>query len=153
MAVTFKLNGKQVTLDVEADMPLLWAVRDHAGLTGSKFGCGIGQCGACTMHVDDLPVRSCSTPLGDVAGKDVRTIEMVGATPVGKAVQQAWIAHQVPQCGYCQSGQIMSAVALLEKNRNPTEADIEAAMQGNLCRCGTYNYIRAAIVAAAKALG
>ena len=152
MPVAFTLNGKSVSLDVEPDMPLLWAIRD-SGLTGTKFGCGVAQCGACTVHIDGVAARSCITPVSDVEGRAVLTIEMVGESKVGKAVQDAWIAHQVPQCGYCQSGQIMSAAALLAANKAPGDADIDAAMQGNICRCGTYNYIRAAIGTAAKALG
>ena len=152
MPVAFTLNGKSVSLDVEPDMPLLWAIRD-SGLTGTKFGCGVAQCGACTVHIDGAAARSCITPVSDVEGRAVLTIEMVGESKVGKAVQDAWIAHQVPQCGYCQSGQIMSAAALLAANKAPGDADIDAAMQGNICRCGTYNYIRAAIGTAAKALG
>ncbi|QQS12425.1 MAG: (2Fe-2S)-binding protein [Rhodospirillales bacterium] len=153
MAVAFTLNGKPASLDVEPEMPLLWALREAAGLTGTKFGCGLAQCGACTVHLDGAPVRSCQTTTGDVAGRAVVTIEAVGGTPIGKAVQEAWIAHQVPQCGYCQSGQIMSAAVLLATNRAPTDADIDAAMRGNICRCGTYNAIRAAIKTAAKSLG
>ena len=152
MPVAFILNGKPVSLDVEPEMPLLWAIRD-TGLTGTKFGCGVAQCGACTVHIDGAAMRSCITPAADVEGKTVVTIEAVGGGRVGKAVQDAWIAHQVPQCGYCQSGQIMSAAALLAANKTPGDADIDAAMQGNICRCGTYNYIRAAIGTAAKALG
>jgi len=152
MPVAFILNGKPVSLDVEPEMPLLWAIRD-TGLTGTKFGCGVAQCGACTVHIDGAAMRSCITPVGEVEGKAIVTIEAVGGSRVGKAVQDAWIAHQVPQCGYCQSGQIMSAAALLSANKTPGDADIDAAMQGNICRCGTYNYIRAAIGTAAKALG
>jgi isoquinoline 1-oxidoreductase alpha subunit len=152
MPVAFTLNGKPVSLDVEPDMPLLWAIRD-TGLTGTKFGCGVAQCGACTVHLDGAPIRSCVTSVGDVADKAVLTIEAIGDSRVGKAVQEAWIAHQVPQCGYCQSGQIMSAAALLAANTTPGADDINAAMQGNICRCGTYNYIRAAIATAARELG
>lgn len=150
--VQLKINGKPTRLDVDPDTPLLWAVREHTGLTGTKFGCGIAMCGACTMHVDGQPVRSCSTFLGDVEGADVTTIEGI-ANPDGTlhAVQEAWIKHQVPQCGYCQSGQIMSAVALLRDTPNPTDEDINAAMSGNVCRCGMYDRIRAAIKTAAKA--
>ncbi|MCW5745182.1 MAG: (2Fe-2S)-binding protein [Alphaproteobacteria bacterium] len=153
MAVAFTLNGQPVSLDVEADMPLLWALRDVANLTGTKFGCGIAQCGACTVHLDGMATRACITPVGDVAGRSVVTIEAIAQSRVGKAVQDAWIAHQVPQCGYCQSGQIMSATALLSEIKSPSDADIDAAMQGNICRCGTYNYIRAAIRTAARNLG
>src|SRR5947209_13250269 len=146
---TLNINGRHVTVDVPADMPILWVLRDVVGLTGTKFGCGIALCGACTVHLDGQPVRSCSTPVSAAAGKKVTTVEAIGATPAGKAVQAAWIRHDVPQCGYCQSGQIMSASALLAKNRAPTDADIDAAMSGNVCRCGTYNQIRAAIKDAA----
>ncbi|HEX6957723.1 MAG TPA: (2Fe-2S)-binding protein [Ferrovibrio sp.] len=151
MAVQFTLNGNPVTLDADPDMPLLWAVRDEIGLTGSKFGCGKAQCGACTMHVDGSPVRSCSTPLSAVAGSNVTTIEGLNGK-VAEAVQAAWIKHEVAQCGYCQSGQIMSAVALLADNNKPTDDDIDAAMQGNICRCATYVRIRSAIHDAAKTL-
>jgi isoquinoline 1-oxidoreductase alpha subunit len=153
MAIAFVLNGKPASLDIEPEMPLLWVLRDIVGMTGTKFGCGVAQCGACTVHVDGTAIRSCVTTLGDVAGKEVVTIEAIGDSRVGRAVQKAWMAHQVPQCGYCQSGQIMSAAALLSANTNPGDADIDAAMQGNICRCGTYNYIRAAIRAAARTLG
>lgn len=151
MAVSFTLNGKAVHLNVPDDMPLLWAIRDVAGLTGTKFGCGMAQCGACTVHVDGEPVRSCSTPAADAKGKKVTTIEGLAGKPA-KAVQAAWRKLEVPQCGYCQSGQIMSATALLEKNPAPTDDDIDGAMAGNICRCATYQRIRAAIHAAAKSL-
>jgi isoquinoline 1-oxidoreductase alpha subunit len=141
----FTVNGKPVTVDADPDMPLLWALREDLQLTGTKFGCGMALCGACTVHIDGQPVRSCSMALGAVEGRQVTTIEAVGATPAGQAVQQAWIARDVPQCGYCQSGQIMSACALLADKRQPSDADIDAAMSGNVCRCGTYNQIRAAI--------
>jgi isoquinoline 1-oxidoreductase alpha subunit len=147
--VSFLLNGKPRKVDVAPDTPLLWVLRDSLHLTGTKFGCGIAQCGACTVHLDGQPVRSCSTPVSAAAGKKVTTIEGVGATSAGKAVQAAWIQHDVPQCGYCQSGQIMSASALVAKNRAPSDADIDAAMSGNVCRCGTYNQIREAIKDAA----
>jgi len=149
--VQLTVNGKAESIDMDVDTPLLWAVREQLGLTGTKFGCGVALCGACTVHVDGAPVRSCSTFLGDVAGKDVTTIEGVAA-PDGTlhAVQAAWIKHQVPQCGYCQSGQVMSAVALLKDKPNPTDADIDEAMAGNVCRCGMYTRIRAAIKTAAK---
>lgn len=150
--VQLKINGKPTRLDVDPNTPLLWAVREQVGLTGTKFGCGIAMCGACTMHVDGQPVRSCSTPLAVAEGAEVTTIEGI-ANPDGTlhAVQEAWIKHQVPQCGYCQSGQIMSAVALLRDKPNPTDDDINTAMSGNVCRCGMYDRIRAAIKTAAKA--
>jgi isoquinoline 1-oxidoreductase subunit alpha len=147
-----EINGKRVEVDVEPDMPLLWALRDHLSLTGTKYGCGMALCGACTVHVDGQPVRSCSTPVAAVAGKQITTIESIGATMVGSAVQEAWIAENVAQCGYCQSGQIMSATALLTSNKSPTDADIDAAMAGNICRCATYPRIRAAIKRAAGSL-
>jgi len=150
--IRLTVNGKAVSLDADADMPLLWALRENLQLTGTKFGCGMALCGACTVHLDGQPVRSCSTPLSAAAGKRVTTIEAIGATRVGKTVQAAWIAHDVPQCGYCQSGQIMSACALLAGKKNPGDADIDGAMSGNLCRCGTYNQIRAAIKDAAADL-
>jgi isoquinoline 1-oxidoreductase subunit alpha len=152
MTTTFVLNDKPVTLDVEPDMPLLWALRESAGLHGTKFGCGMALCGACTVHVNDRPIRSCITPVATVAGKQVRTIEGLGSKPA-RAVQDAWVELQVPQCGYCQSGQIMSATALLESNKSPSDADIDAAMSGNICRCATYQRIRAAIHRAAEQLG
>jgi len=151
--ITFSLNGKRAKADVEPDTPLLWVLRDSLGMTGTKFGCGQGLCGACTVHLDGNPVRSCSTPVSAAAGKKITTIEAISASPVGKAVQAAWVKHDVPQCGYCQSGQIMSAVALLESKPKPTDADIDAAMSGNLCRCGTYQRIRAAIHTAAGTKG
>jgi isoquinoline 1-oxidoreductase alpha subunit len=147
--ISFIVNGKTREVGAAPDTPLLWVLRDSLHLTGTKFGCGIAQCGACTVHLDGQPVRSCSTPVSAAAGKKVTTVEGVGATRAGKAVQAAWIRHDVPQCGYCQSGQIMSASALLAKNRAPTDADIDEAMSGNVCRCGTYNQIRAAIKDAA----
>jgi isoquinoline 1-oxidoreductase alpha subunit len=147
--ISFIVNGKTREVGASPDTPLLWVLRDSLHLTGTKFGCGIAQCGACTVHLDGQPVRSCSTPVSAAAGKKVTTVEGIGATRAGKAVQAAWIRHDVPQCGYCQSGQIMSASALLAKNRTPTDADIDAAMSGNVCRCGTYNQIRAAIKDAA----
>ena len=149
----FSVNGKPVQVDVLPDTPLLWVLRDSLNLTGTKFGCGIAQCGACTVHIDGVAMRSCITPVAAVAGKKITTIEAVGASKVGKAVQKAWIEIDVPQCGYCQSGQIMSAAALLAKNPKPSDADIDAAMSGNICRCGTYNRIRAAIHRAAGAKG
>ncbi len=151
---TFRINGETRTVDVEPDMPLLWVIREQLRLTGTKFGCGIAQCGACTVHLDGVPVRSCSTPVAAAEGADVTTIEGVAAADgTLHAVQQAWIELQVPQCGYCQSGQIMSAVALLAETPDPTDADIDAAMRGNICRCGAYGRIRAAIRTAAKASG
>jgi len=143
------INGKSYRVEAEEDTPILWVVRDYVGLTGTKFGCGIGQCGACTVHLDGKPIRSCSTPVAAAVGKKITTIEGVSEDAT-HAVQQAWIEEQVPQCGYCQSGQIMSAVALLNENPDPSDADINAAMQGNICRCGTYHRIRKAIKRAAK---
>jgi isoquinoline 1-oxidoreductase subunit alpha len=150
--LTLNINGKTMQVDAEPDTPLLWALRDTLQLTGTKFGCGMALCGACTVHLDGQPVRSCSTPLSAATGKKIVTIEGVGAGRVGKAVQEAWQKLDVVQCGYCQSGQIMSAVALLEKNRKPTDADIDGALEGNICRCGTYVRIRAGIHEAAKSL-
>jgi isoquinoline 1-oxidoreductase alpha subunit len=152
MTTRFTLNGRAVALDADPEMPLLWAIRDVQGLTGTKFGCGIAQCGACTVHVDGEPTRSCSMPLADAAGKKIVTIEGA-ATKVARAVQTAWVQHEVAQCGYCQSGQIMSAVALLTAKPKPSDSDIDDAMRGNICRCATYVRIRAAIHAAAKTLG
>ena len=151
MAINLILNGSPVTLDVEPDTPLLWAIRESAGLHGTKFGCGMALCGACTVHVEGKPIRSCVTPIANVQGKEVRTIEGLQSRP-GRAIQDAWIELQVPQCGYCQSGQIMSATALLERNQAPTDTDIDAAMSGNICRCATYQRIRAAIHRAAEQL-
>lgn len=150
--IEFTLNGKAVKTDLPDDTPLLWAVRDGFALTGSKFGCGMGLCGACTMHMDGQPIRACSTPISAVAGTRITTIEAAGADKVGAAVQAAWEKLDVVQCGYCQSGQIMSATALLAGNPNPTDADIDAAMAGNICRCATYVRIRAAIHEAASTL-
>jgi isoquinoline 1-oxidoreductase subunit alpha len=152
LMLTLNINGKAMQVDAEPDTPLLWVLRDTLQLTGTKFGCGAALCGACTVHLDGQPVRSCSTPLSAAAGKKIVTIEGVGDGRVGKAVQQAWQKLDVVQCGYCQSGQIMSAVALLEKNHKPTDADIDGAMGGNICRCGTYVRIRAGIHEAAKSL-
>jgi isoquinoline 1-oxidoreductase alpha subunit len=149
---TLTINGKATTVAAPDDTPLLWVLRDHVGLTGTKFGCGMALCGACTVHLDGAPTRSCQIPLSAAAGKKITTIEGVGASPAGKAVQAAWMKIGVPQCGYCQSGQIMSATALLQANAKPSDADIDAAMSGNICRCGTYQRIRAAIHAAADAL-
>jgi isoquinoline 1-oxidoreductase subunit alpha len=148
----FSVNGKSVTLDVPADMPLLWALRDLAGLTGTKFGCGMGLCGACTVHLDGQPVRSCITPVAVIQGRSITTIEGVGSDTIGKALQNAWRELAVPQCGYCQAGQIMAAAALLRQKAQPTDADIDAAMSGNICRCGTYTRIRAAIKRASSAV-
>ena len=147
------INGRRYDVDLPDDTPLLWALRDQLGLTGTKFGCGMALCGACTVHVDGQPVRSCTTPMSAVANKKIVTIEAVGADKVGKAVQEAWIEMGVPQCGYCQAGQIMSATALLKRNPKPTDADIDAAMSGNICRCGTYVRIRAAIKRAGSPQG
>jgi len=147
------INGKTREVDADPRTPLLWVLRDTLGMTGTKFGCGAQLCGACTVHLDGKPVRSCGTPLSAAAGKNITTIEAIGATPTGKKVQQAWAALDVPQCGYCQSGQIMSATALLEAKPNPSDADIDAAMAGNICRCGTYPRIRAAIHKAAGTKG
>ena len=149
---TFKLNGQSTTVDADPSTPILWALRDNLGLTGTKFGCGQALCGACTVHVDGQPVRSCVTPVSAAEGKRITTIEGNEADQVGRAVAAAWIRHDVPQCGYCQSGQIMSATGLLKKNGKPTDAEIDAAMAGNVCRCGTYSRIRAAIKDAASKL-
>ena len=153
MGTSLKINGKSVTVNAEPDTPLLWVIRDEVGLTGTKFGCGMALCGACTVHLEGTPVRSCQTPLSAAVGKNVSTIESVSSTEVGRKIQAAWIAHDVPQCGYCQSGQIMSAVALLEAKPSPTDSDIDQAMSGNICRCGTYPRIRAAIHTAAGTKG
>jgi isoquinoline 1-oxidoreductase alpha subunit len=149
--VTLTINGQTHELDVDGEMPLLWALRDHLGMTGTKYGCGLALCGACTVHVDGEPVRSCQTAVQDVVGRKVTTIEGLGGR-VAKAVQAAWQKLDVVQCGYCQSGQIMSAVGLLAQNPKPTDADIDSAMDGNVCRCATYVRIRAAIHEAAKEL-
>ncbi|MFN7263561.1 MAG: (2Fe-2S)-binding protein [Phenylobacterium sp.] len=146
MATSLEINGRRVQVEAAPDTPLLWVLRDEAGLTGSKYGCGVGQCGACTVLADGAPVRSCSLPVSALAGIKITTIEGLGGT---HPVQEAWVRLDVPQCGYCQSGQIMSAVALLAGNANPTDADIDAAMDGNICRCGAYQRIRAAIREAA----
>ncbi len=151
--VQISVNGKMVSVDAEDDMPLLWALREQLQLTGTKFGCGMALCGACTVHLDGQAVRSCTTPVSAAAGKKVTTIEGIGASATGKAVQAAWISNDVPQCGYCQSGQIMSACALLADKPKPSDADIDSAMSGNICRCGTYNQIRAAIKDASANLG
>ena len=149
--VTLQINGQPQTIDATPDTPLLWALRDVLGLTGTKFGCGIAQCGACTVHMDGKAVRSCLLTIGSVGNRAITTIEAVGNTPNGAQVQKAWLDIEVVQCGYCQSGQIMSATALLNKTPHPQDADIDAAMAGNLCRCGTYGRIRQAIKNAAKA--
>jgi isoquinoline 1-oxidoreductase alpha subunit len=150
--VALQVNGKRVEVDADNDTPLLWVLRDHLALTGTKYGCGMALCGACTVHVEGQPTRSCVTPVSAVAGKRITTIEGVGATKVGKAVQEAWIAEEVPQCGYCQSGQVMSATGLLATNKHPNDQEIDAAMTGNICRCATYVRIRAAVKRAAKSL-
>jgi isoquinoline 1-oxidoreductase alpha subunit len=149
MPFSVRINGVAHTVEVDGDTPLLWVLRDVLGMTGTKFGCGIALCGACTVHIDGTPRRSCVTPIESIGAGAVTTIEAIGATPLGKAVQQAWLDLDVVQCGYCQSGQIMSAVALLAATPRPTDADIDAAMSGNVCRCGTYQRIRAAIHRAA----
>jgi len=148
--VTLTINGKVQTVDVSPDMPLLWVLRDLLGLTGTKFGCGVALCGACTVHLDGIPRRACVTPVGAAVDHAITTVEAIGATPAGRKVQQAWLELEVVQCGYCQSGQIMSAAALLEKVPSPTDADIDQAMSGNICRCGTYPRIREAIKHAAR---
>ena len=148
MAISFNLNGSTVSVQAEPDTPLLWVIRDEVGLTGTKFGCGAALCGACTVHLDGVAIRSCQTPVSSVSGKKVSTVESLSADN-SHPLQKAWIKHQVPQCGYCQSGQLMSAAALLSKNKNPSDGDIDAAMAGNLCRCGTYNRVRAAVKDAA----
>jgi isoquinoline 1-oxidoreductase alpha subunit len=147
--ITLNVNGKPRNLDIAEDMPLLWTLRDVLSMTGTKFGCGAGLCGACTVHIDGQQARSCITPVSAAVGKKITTIEAIGATPAGKKVQAAWLSLDVPQCGYCQSGQIMSASALLAGNAKPSDADIDSAMAGNICRCGTYPRIRAAIKKAA----
>jgi isoquinoline 1-oxidoreductase subunit alpha len=145
MSYKVQVNGTEHTVEVEGDTPLLWVLRDTLNMTGTKFGCGVAQCGACTVHVDGVPTRSCQLPVQNAGSLNITTIEGVGATPIGKMVQEAWLTLDVPQCGYCQAGQIMAATALLERNPNPSEADIDNAMSGNLCRCATYIRIRAAI--------
>jgi isoquinoline 1-oxidoreductase subunit alpha len=149
--IALQINGQLCNVDVPSDTPLLWTLRDALGLTGTKFGCGIAQCGACTVHLDGQPVRSCVFPVGNIGDRKITTIEAIGATSIGARVQQAWLDLEVVQCGYCQSGQIMSAAALLATTRHPQDADIDAAMAGNICRCGTYLRIRAAIKKAATA--
>jgi isoquinoline 1-oxidoreductase subunit alpha len=147
------VNGRHYSVDLPADTPLLWVLRDHIGLTGTKFGCGMALCGACTVHIDGKAARSCTTPLSVLGGKKVTTIEAMAADPIGKAVQSAWVELGVPQCGYCQAGQIMSATALLKDKPQPTDDDIVGAMAGNICRCGTYTRIRSAIKRAAGSQG
>jgi isoquinoline 1-oxidoreductase alpha subunit len=153
MIYKLKINGTTRSVDVDSDTPLLWVLRDVLGMTGTKFGCGLALCGACTVHIDGHATRSCITQVSSVGAKAVTTIEAVGKTPQGKAVQQAWLELDVPQCGYCQSGQIMSASALLATNPHPTDADIDSAMSGNICRCGTYIRIREGIKRAAQSNG
>jgi isoquinoline 1-oxidoreductase alpha subunit len=147
---TLTINGQEHELDVPDDMPLLWVLRDVVRLTGTKFGCGVALCGACTVHVDGRPIRSCVAPVSSVVGKEITTVEAIGDTPSGEKIQRAWLDIEVVQCGYCQSGQIMSAAALLESNPSPTDSEIDAAMSGNICRCGTYPRIRAAIKQASQ---
>jgi isoquinoline 1-oxidoreductase alpha subunit len=151
MAFAIKVNRSTYSVDVDDDTPLLWVLRDVLGMTGTKFGCGKALCGACTVHVDGAPTRSCITAVGDVGASEITTIEAVGDTPAGATIQRAWLDKEVVQCGYCQSGQIMSAAALLASNPRPTDQDIDDAMSGNICRCGTYPRIREAIKAAARA--
>ncbi len=150
---TLEINGKARTIDADPATPLLWVIRDSLNMTGTKFGCGAALCGACTVHLDGEPIRSCVTPVSAVAGRKIATVEGIGETRVGKAIQAAWAAESVPQCGYCQSGQVMAATALLVANPAPNDADIDAAMSGNICRCATYPRIRAAIKRAAKEAG
>jgi isoquinoline 1-oxidoreductase alpha subunit len=150
--VELNVNGRAMTIDADPSTPLLWALRDNLGLTGTKFGCGIAACGACTVHVDGQPKRACVTPISSVAGARITTIEAMEADRVGRAVQDAWVRNDVVQCGYCQSGQVMAAAALLREKKSPSDADIDSAMAGVLCRCGTYTRIRAAIKDAAKSL-
>jgi isoquinoline 1-oxidoreductase alpha subunit len=150
--VTLTVNGKKMPVDADPDTPLLWVLRDYLDLTGTKYGCGIALCGACTVHINGHATRSCQTSLASVEGKRITTIEAVGKTKEGKAVQDAWVANEVPQCGYCQSGQVMSAAALLAKVKRPTDAEIDEAMSGNVCRCGTYNRIRLAVKQASRSL-
>ena len=150
--VTLTVNGKKMPVDADPDTPLLWVLRDHLNMTGTKYGCGMALCGACTVHVNGQATRSCQTPLSSAAGKRITTIEGIGQTKEGRAVQEAWVANEVPQCGYCQSGQIMSATALLAKVKRPSDAEIDEAMAGNVCRCGTYNRIRLAVRQASKSI-
>lgn len=148
---TLMINGQPRQVDVPDEMPLLWVLRDILGMTGTKYGCGIAQCGACTVHLEGQPIRSCVTPIAAVVGRSLTTIESIGQTPVGQAVQQAWLEHEVVQCGYCQSGQIMAAAALLQSNPHPDDQAIDTAMAGNLCRCATYTRIRSAIKSVGEA--
>ena len=150
--ITLNINGRDLQVDADPSTPVLWALRDNLNLTGTKFGCGAALCGACTVHLDGQPVRACITPIISVGRQTITTIEAMAGDPVGSAVQAAWVRHDVPQCGYCQSGQIMSATALLRANQAPSDADIDGAMSGNICRCGTYQRIRAAIKDAATTL-
>ncbi|WP_313707125.1 2Fe-2S iron-sulfur cluster-binding protein [Massilia sp.] len=150
--VQLNINGRDTEIDADPSTPILWALRDNLDMTGTKFGCGAALCGACTVHLNGDPIRACVTPIASAVGQQITTIEAIAQDPVGKAVQTAWIAHDVPQCGYCQSGQVMSATALLRTNKAPSDADIDNAMSGNICRCGTYQRIRAAIKDAAKSL-
>ncbi|EGI77166.1 (2Fe-2S)-binding protein [Hylemonella gracilis] len=152
MAVSFTLNGKPASVNVDPGTPILWTLRDTLGMTGTKFGCGMAMCGACTVHLNGAAIRSCVTPVASAEGQRITTIESLATDKVGRAVEDAWVKHDVAQCGYCQSGQIMSATALLASNKKPSDADIDAAMAGNVCRCGTYARIRAAIHDAARAL-
>jgi isoquinoline 1-oxidoreductase alpha subunit len=152
MAFTTRINGINHSVDVDGDTPLLWVIRDVLGMTGTKFGCGRALCGACTVHIDGSPIRSCAVPIERVGDASITTIEAIGETPIGRSVQQAWLEHEVVQCGYCQSGQIMSAAALLASNPNPNDEDISLAMSGNICRCGTYLRIRDAIKSAAQSI-
>ena len=153
MAIAIKVNDVDRTVDVDGDTPLLWVLRDVLGMTGTKFGCGMALCGACTVHLDGSPIRSCITSIDSVGEGEITTIEAIGATPAGAKIQKAWLDREVPQCGYCQSGQIMSASALLASNPRPTDSEIDDAMSGNICRCGTYVRIRAAIKQAAQSNG
>jgi isoquinoline 1-oxidoreductase alpha subunit len=150
--ITININGQNKQLDLDPSTPILWALRDTLNMTGTKYGCGAALCGACTVHMDGQAIRSCVTPISAVDGKKITTIEAMESDSIGKAVQDAWVKHDVPQCGYCQSGQVMSATALLKSNKKPTDADIDAAMSGNICRCGTYQRIRAAIKDASASL-
>ena len=152
MAVSLSVNGKTVSVDADPSTPILWALRDNLGMTGTKFGCGMALCGACTVHLNGQAVRSCTTPISAAVGQKIITVEAQATDKVGKAVTDAWVKHDVAQCGYCQSGQVMSASALLSQNKTPTDAQIDEAMAGNICRCGTYQRIRAAIKDASKAL-